>query len=294
MATVDYNIGFGGWRTYGEFFLQDFNGEYAKFQNPSHPDKFGFDIGFELRGYLITKNHKMSDIAEFIIANMYVNFEYAIVSKYCYARTSNYNVEFVRNEYKYAYDPDNQPSQATVDKENSIGNFLGFMYGPNSDCIDIAIGWRSDLYNVKEDSAEYQGDVYFQSFKKKMIPKRLFKIQLHFRNFRLGDGRNVILPYYGDQHPSYWLTAEEIAANNGSSDKSTMGTNNGTEFLAQVLQIGDIVDLNVYGDIIKFSKFVLGMESKFTFTWNTYYPFNPPYQYTTFDFKWDIGIEITW
>jgi len=210
LAGVDFNIGFNGWRIFGEFLVDDFNGEYFKFQKPSHPDKFAFTLGFELRGYLLTKYIKMSSLAAFIVGNLYVNFEYGIVSKYTYSRDSNFNYEYVRDEYKGRYKSSNPPSAATVEKVNRIGNFLGFMYGPNSDSIDVAIGWRSDLYNVKEYSAGYQGDVYFQSFKEKRIPKRLFKIQLHFRNYRLGDERDVIMPYYWNEHPTYDLdTGEE-------------------------------------------------------------------------------------
>ncbi len=284
LAGIDFNIGFNGWRIYGEFLLDDFNGEYFKFQNPSHPDKFGFILGGELRGYLFTKYIYFDPLTKFILSNFYINIEYGIVSKYTYSRDSNFNYEYVRQEYKFRYDTV-PPSDKDINTTNRVGNFLGFMYGPNSDCLDIAIGWRSDLYNVNEYTAGYQGDIYFNSFKTKVIPKRLFKIQLHFRNYRLGDGRDVILPYYGNQSAQYDLDTSEA--------KSKMGTSNGTEFLKQVLEIGDIVDLNVYADIVRLSRFIFGIENKFIFTWRTFYPFTHA-QYTTFNFRWEFGVIINW
>ena len=97
------------------------------------------------------------------LSNLYINFEYGVVSKYTYARDSNFNYEYVRDEYPKRYDIQ-PPSEKRREEVNRIGNFLGFMYGPNSDCIDIAIGWRNDLKNVKEYTAGYQADEYFYSF----------------------------------------------------------------------------------------------------------------------------------
>jgi len=286
LAGVDFNIGFHGWRFYGEFFIDDFNlGEYLQFKDGSHPDKFAFILGGELRGYLFTRYIQMPPLAEFIISNLYFNIEYGIVSKYTYSRDSNFNYEYVRDEYKFRYDPDDPPSQKRVKEVNRVGNFLGFMYGPNSDCLDIAIGWRSDLFNVKEYNAGYAGDEYFYSLKNKQIPKRLIKLQLHYRHYRLGDERDVIMPYYWNEHPSYDLETGE--------EKSTLGTSRGTEFLTQVHEIGDILDLNIYGDVVRFSRFVLGLETKFMWQWITYYPFTSDSE-TLFMFKWDFGIILSW
>jgi hypothetical protein len=223
----------------------------------------------------------MSDMEKFIFGNMYFNFEYGIASKYCYSRESNYNYEYVRDEYKNRYF-DTKPTQEERDKVNRTGNFLGFMYGPNSDSIDVA---------------GYQADVYFDSFKEKRVPERLFKIQIHFRNYRLGDERDVIMPYYWNDHPSYNLET--------GKEKNEVGMSRGTEFLNQVLEIGDIVDLSLYSDIISFSKFVLGFDTKFEFKWQTYFPFvsrdlynetkgQYGFQHTDFHFKWDFGITLSW
>ncbi len=285
LSGIDFNIGFKGWRVYGEIFIDDFNlGEYIKFKNESHPNKIGLIFGGELRGYIFTRNFKLSPIADFILSNLYINFEYGVVSKYTYSRDSNFNYEYVRDEYTKRYG-DAPPSESKIEEVNRIGNFLGFMYGPNSDCIDFAIGWRSDLYNVKEYSADYQADVYFQSFKKIIIPKRLFKIQLHFRNYRLGDERDVIMPYYWNEHPSYDLETGD--------EKDEFGTSRKTEFLSRVVEIGEILDLNIYSDIVKLSRFVLGLESKFLFKWQTFDPFTSS-QHTDFIFRWEFGAILSW
>jgi len=289
MAGIDFNIGFNGWRLYGELLFDDSNtGAYLIGLKEKHPIKLGLIFGGELRGYLFTRFLNLNPIADFILKNIYINFEYGVVSKYMYARDSNFNYEYVRYEYTDRYDEDDPPDDDEVERVNRIGNFLGFMFGPNSNCIDFAVGWRSDLYDVEEYTAGYQNDVYFHSLKDKMIPKRLIKMQFHFRYYRLGDERNVIMPYFWNENPNYHLdtgkakTAEEF------------GTSRGTEFLKQVLEIGTIIDFNFYFDIVRFSRFVLGLESKLLFHWITYYPFTSS-QYTDLkEVRWEIGIIVSW
>ena len=242
-------------------------------------------IGGELRGYLFTRYIRFSKLAEFILSNLYINIEYGIVSKYTYARDSNFNYEYVRQEYPYRYDI-REPSEEEVAKRNRTGNFLGFMYGPNSDCLDIAIGWRSDLSNVKEYTADYQADVYFDSLKKKKIPPRLFKIQIHWRQYRLGDERDVIKPYWWNEHPNYDLYYAD-------GTKNEAGVSRGTEFLAKIEEIGDILDISIYSDIIRINRFVLGAETKFFFFWQTLDPWTASTT-TIFDFRWEFGLIISW
>ncbi|MBN2544165.1 MAG: hypothetical protein JXB50_00110 [Spirochaetes bacterium] len=291
LAQVDFNIGFHGWRFYGEFFADDNNGNYFKFAEPLHPDKFAFILGGEIRGYLFTRYIRIPKLAEFIINNLYINFEYGIVSKYTYARESNFNYEYVRNEFKerYSEDSDGNPNytSTTAASVNRVGNFLGFMYGPNSDCIDFAIGWRSDLWNTKEAPAEYQADVYFESFKEKRIPDRLFKLQLHFRQYRLGDERDVIRPYYWNEHWYYDMNTGE------KKDSDKLGTSRKTEFLTRVLEIGHIFDINVYGDIVRLGNFVLGLEAQFYFHWRTFNPFTPKAN-VLFEPRYEMGMIISW
>ncbi len=285
LAGVDFNIGFNGWRFYGELFHDDSNlGAYLQFKNEYQPNKIGIVFGGELRGYAITRFFKLDPVVEYILSNLYINFEYGVVSKYTYSRDSNFNYEYVRDEYPRRYDVQ-PPDSKRREEVNRIGNFLGFMYGPNSDCIDFAIGWRNDLKNVKEYTADYQADEYFHSFKKKIIPKRFFKMQLHFRNYRLGDERDVTMPYYYNEHPSIDLDT--------GKEKDEYGTSRGTEFLANVVEIGEDLDFSIYGDVIRLSRFVLGLESKFLFQWRTYYPYTPD-QHTDFSFRWEFGTIISW
>lgn len=285
LAGADFNIGFKGWRVYGELFFDDFVGEYFKFEAAPQPVKMGFVIGGELRGYLFTNYIKFSPIVEFILNGFYFNIEYGVVSKYTYARDANFNYEYVREEYQTRFDIE-EPAQKEINSVNRIGNYLGFMYGPNSDCFDIAIGWRNDLKNIKEYNAEYQADVYFDSQKKKTVPQRLFKAQIHYRRYRLGDERNVIMPFWWNYHPAY-----ELYYADGSSNKK--GVSRGTEFLAKVLEIGNILNLELYSDIFRFNRFVLGAETKFHFKWQTFLPWTPSV-YTEFNFRWEFGLIISW
>jgi hypothetical protein len=289
--SIDFNIGFYGWRTYGEFMLDDVNAEYLKFQTPNHPDRMSFILGAELRGYLFTRYFKMNPIAEYIIKNLYVNFEYGFVSRYVYSRDSNYNYEYVRAEYLDTYDPTHPPSQSDIDRVNRTGNFIGFMYGGNSDCIDFSIGWRSDLYNVTEYTAGYMADIYLDRDRKKVLPDRLIKIQLHYRHYRLGNGRNVIVPYYGNEHYTYDL--DNYFDSDGDGNTSNDRTNRITDFLRVVLQEGNIFDINLYSDIFKIDRFVIGAESEFNFTWTTKFP-GTAASTTDFAFRWDFGIVVTW
>jgi hypothetical protein len=293
----DCSIGFNGWKLYGELMIDDGNAGYLKFSSPSHPDRLGFVFGAELRGYLFTKYIKMDKIASYIVSNLYVNCEYGAVSKYTYDRDSNYSYEYVRQEYLGKYDPAHPPSQTEIDKINRIGNFIGFMYGSNSDCFDFSVGWRNDLSNVKENNAEYQADVYLDSLKKKKLPDRLIKIQLHYRRYRLGDERNVIVPFFYNEHYAYDLDPDFDS--NGDGDPTNdapglvAGLNRKTEFLSVVVEEGDLFDINVYSDIFKASRFTIGAETKFGFNWITKYP-GTAFSSTTFNFKWDLGISLNW
>jgi len=287
MLGGDFNIGFNGWRFYGEALIDDSNGEYFQFKSPSHPDKLAFLVGLEFRGYLLTTYLKLPREAELIVENLYVNFEYGVVSKYTFSRDPNFNYEYVRDEYRQKYDYSNPPAQSEIDRVNRVGNFIGFMYGPNSDCIDCAIGWRSDLFNVKEYNTgnPREGsptDEYFQSMKKKKYPDRLIKLQLHYRHYRLGDERDVIMPFYWNEHPVYDENHDGVA-----------GTLRRTEFLARVVEVGNFMDLNLYSDIIRIDRFVVGAETKFNFLWKTL-NYGLATENTTFNFRWDIGLIISW
>jgi hypothetical protein len=135
-----------------------------------------------LRGYLFDKYLPLPRKVSNIIKNLYLNFEMATVSRYCFSRDDNYNYEYVRDEYPYKYYPSNYalvknkdgslkyPDYIEYTEEmsrriNRIGNFIGYKYGSNSDSFDIAIGWRNDLYNVKDSRADYITDRYYESLK---------------------------------------------------------------------------------------------------------------------------------
>jgi hypothetical protein len=288
----DWNIGFSGWRFYGEFMMDDSNGEFFKFAQPSHPDKVAFLLGGEIRGYLFTRYLPVHDTADFILRNFYFNMEYAITSKYTYSRDPNFNYEYVRAEYTGKYLIDKPPTQQTINEVNRIGNFIGYQYGGNADSFDIALGWRSDLWNVKEFSADNHADDYFYSMKKKKFPDRLFKAQIHYRHYRLGDERNVILPYYANDHN--WFDEDSHLDSDLDGDTDEGGfTNRRTEFLRVVLEEGHLMDLSFYGDVIRLSSFTIGLETGFNFNWKVLLPYS---QRSTvdFSFRWDFAVSILW
>lgn len=308
---LDFNIGFDGWRFYGEMMIDDANGEYFKFMQPDHPDRVAFLLGGELRGSLFTKYFRVPKIADIILSNLYINAEYGIVSKYTYSRDSNYNYEYVRDEYAYSYWPEeykenNDPdyvkyisefpdadySLAESSRVNRVGNFLGFMYGSNSDSLDIAIGWRNDLVNVRDYSAGYRADVYYDSLENKSYPERLVKFQIHYRRYRLGDDRDVVMPFYMNEHFFYDLNI--YVDSDGDGDFENDKSDRRTEFLSNVVKTGDNLNLSFYTDIIKISRFVLGFETQGSFEWSTYFPNNPDKSYTDFQFKLDFGAIISW
>ena len=308
MFTLDFNIGFDGWRIYGEALIDDSDAYYTVFNKPRFPDRVAFLLGGELRGYLFTKYFKIYGIGDYILSNMYVNFEYGIASKSVFSRDANVNYEFIRQEYVDRFNPKNPPTKTEADMYNRTGNFIGFMYGNNSDSIDIAVGFRSDLKTVKEYKADYQGDVYFDSFKKKPIPDRLFKMQLHYRFYRFGDERNVIVPFYNNEHyyydedPNLDTNGDGIPDNDslkgvGGSDspfgESKSGTNRRTEFIRIPVMIGNILDFSFYSDIFRISKFVFGFENTINFHWKTYNPFSSG-ERTDFVFKFDFAFTLSW
>ena len=90
------------------------------------------------------------------------------------------------------------------------------------------------------------------------------------------------MPFYWNEHPIYDLDQDGEG-----------GTDRRTEFLAYVLEMGDIFDINIYSDILRINRFVLGMETKFNFYWHTMYPFTPSAS-TTFIFRWEFGIILSW
>ena len=285
---LDFNIGFHGWRLFGEVLIDDSNGEYFKFAVPTHPDKVAFLIGGELRGYLFTRYIKMPSKLDYFLRNLYINFEYSITSKYIFSRDSNFHYEYVREEYLDYYYSNNPPQTGEINKINRVGNFIGYMYGPDSDCIDVAIGWRNDLPSVKEDPAEYQADVYLDSLQNEEKPDRLIKVQLHYRHYRLGDSRNVILPYGTNEHPSYDIDWYTDTNGDGNLTNDTDGTNYRTSFMTGVFQHGNILDLNYYMDLIRISRFIMGIETKFYFHW-----YKQQYASHDLQFRWDLGLVIS-
>ncbi len=288
---LDFQIGFNGWRVYGELLVDDSDAFFLMFKYPIFPNRIGAVLGGEIRGYLFTRYLKPPKAAEFFLKNLYINFEYAITSKYVYSRDHVCNYEYVREEYQKAYDPRNPISQTELDRVQRVGNFLGYMYGNNADSFDIAVGWRNDIDQVKDYGAEYQTDVYYDSFKKKKFVDRLFKLQLHYRHYRLGDERNIIAPYYMNEHYYYDVDPDLDSDGDGIKDNDT--SNRDTEFLRVVLEEGNIFDINFYSDIFRITRFVIGIETKFNFHWRTRLP-RTSAETTDFVFKWEIASVITW
>ncbi len=296
--SFDFNIGFGGWNVYGEMMVDDLDGYYILQKTPHLPDRIGFVIGGEIRGYLFTNLLKSSRIVDYIFGNMYLNFEYAIVSKYTYSRDNLYNYEFVREEW---IDPANPEasyyqgktvmSQADADYINRTGNFIGYMYGPNSDSIDFAIGWRNDLESVKNYRADYQGDIYFDSMKDKKYPNRLFKMQLHYRLYRLGTGRNVVANFYENEH--YYFDIDPDLDSDGDGVTDNDYSDRKTEFIRNVKEMGNKLDFSIYTDIFRVSKFVVGLDMNFKFEWRTMYPFTYR-EKTTFSFGFEFAGIVSW
>lgn len=304
MFSVDFNVGFDGWRVYGEMFVDDIDARHIFLMQVSIPERVGFQLGGELRGYLFTKYISMPRRADYILSRLYVNFEYTIVSKYTYSRDGDHNYEFVRDEYTSEYNPANPPDKATVDRVNRTGNFIGFMYGNNSDCIDLAVGWRTDLKNIREYTAGYQGDVFFDSKKKKKISDiHLFKVQLHWRMFRLGDERNVTMPYYWNEHyyfemdPNVDTNGDGINDNDEDDDDSPGDTQSGTnrrgEFVRVPVYIGNIVDLALYTDIFRLGRTVVGLDLNFNWFMGTTNPFTQDH-FTDVNFKFEFAFTFAW
>ncbi|MCG8569811.1 MAG: hypothetical protein MJB14_06700 [Spirochaetes bacterium] len=286
----DWNIGFYGWRFYGEIIIDDSNAEWVTFKNPTHPDKVGFVVGGEIRGYLFTRYIQMPKIAQFIVKNLYINFEYSITSKYIFSRDPNVYYEYVLADYPYRYDENSEVDQSIVDEVNRVGNFIGYMFGPNSDCLDIAIGWRNDLQTVTNSPAQYQIDQYFDSFQDHKKPNRLLKMQLHYRKYRLGDNRNVLVPYGTNEHASYDDDMEYDSNGDGILDNDA-GTDFRTSFMTGVAETNHIMDINVYSDLARISRFIFGLETKLTFHWRVIDPqtINSKLHHT---FRMDIGFII--
>ncbi|HOJ64555.1 MAG TPA: hypothetical protein PLE45_09050 [Spirochaetota bacterium] len=287
----DFNIGFKGWRVYGELMVDDSEAFFLMFRYPIFPNRVGFVIGGELRGYLFSNYIKLPKYFNFIFGNMYINMEYGVVSKYTYSRDDNNNYEYVRQEYQNKYYTTAPVSQEELNRIQRVGNFIGFMYGSNSDCFDIAIGWRNDLVDVRGYAAEYQGDIYFDSFKNKKIVDRLFKFQIHYRHYRLGDERNILTPFYMNEH--YYFDLDQDLDSDGDGNKTNDHSNRETEFLRIILEEGNQLDFHIYSDIIRISRFIIGIESKFNFIWTTFHPYTWKEE-TNFTFRWEIGLSIIW
>ena len=165
------------------------------------------------------------------------------------------------------------------------------MYGNNADCFDMAIGWRNALFQTKENTAEYQGDVYYDSFSKKKVIDRLFKIQFHYRHYRLGDERNIIAPYYMNEH--YYFDVDQDLDSDGDGDKENDASNRETEFLRVIVEEGNIFDISIYSDIFKVTRFAVGVETKFNFIWQTFNPRSVA-EKTDFTFRWEIAFSVSW
>lgn len=288
---LDFNIGFNGWRFYGEMLIDDSDGFFVTFKPSMFPNRVAFVLGGELRGCLFTRYIHMSKPAEFFIGNMYINLEYGVTSKYCYTRDNNNNYEYVRQEYRKKYSAANPMTTAEIKRIQRQGNFLGFMYGNNADCFDIAIGWRNDLEQTQSYIAGYQNDRYFDAQKQKKEINRLFKVQLHYRHYRLGDERNVVAPFYANEHYYFDVDKEFDSDGDGIADNDT--SNRRTEFLRIVEEQGDIFDINIYSDLFRIARFTMGMETKFNFIWQTYHPLTIAQQ-TDFTFKWEIAFVVSW
>ena len=305
---LDFSVGFDGWRLYGELMIDDANGEYLKFQQPDHPDRVAFMLGGELRGYLFDKYLPLPRKVSNIIKNLYVNFEMATISRYCFSRDDNYNYEYVREEYPFKYYPSNYALVKNTDgslkypdyieyteemsrKINRIGNFIGYKYGSNSDSFDIAIGWRNDLYNVKDSRADYITDRYYESLKENRRPDRLLKMQLHYQHYRLGTDRDVVLPFYMNEHFYYNLNLYDEQGNPLTGEDAEGGTDLRTGFIDEVLFAGDTLDFNIYADLFHFNRGIVGLEMKHSFIWGTTYP-NSDNASTEFTYKFDMGIII--
>lgn len=175
------------------------------------------------------------------------------------------------------------------ERVNRIGNYIGFMYGPNSDCLDIAIGWRNDLNAVEETNAGYIADRYFDSMKKKYYPDRLIKFQAHYRRWRLGDGRDVVVPFYNNEH--YFYDNNPYLDSDGDGDPENDKTDLRTGFLEVVLEEHNDFYISFYMDLLKVSRNTLGIELETDFLLSTYLP-NTDSSATYLDVKFDIAAII--
>ena len=169
-----------------------------------------------------------------------------------------------------------------------IGNFIGYMYGNNADSFDIAIGWRNDLFNVTETSTNYITDRYYESERKKKNFNRLLKIQLHYRHYRLGDYRDVVMPYYLNQHFYYDLDPYTDLDGDGDPQMIPLLC---TGFVDKFLERGNIFDVSVYSDLFRINRFVTGVESKFEIKAITTSP-ETKYEITNFHFTFDVAFII--
>ena len=288
---LDFNIGFNGWRFYGEMLIDDSDGFFVTFKPSIFPNRLAFVLGGELRGELITRYIRLPKAADFFVTNLYINAEYGVASKYCYTRDDNNNYEYVRQEYRTKYSASNPMTKSEINYIQRRGNFLGFMYGNNADCFDLAIGWRNDLKQTQNYVVGYQNDRYFESQTQKKEINRLFKIQFHYRHYRLGDERNVVCPFYSNEHYFFDVDKDLDTDGDGITDNDT--SNRRTEFLRIVEEQGDIFDINIYSDLFRVTRFTMGMETKFNFIWQTYHPLTIA-QRTDFTFKWEIAFVASW
>ncbi len=288
---ADFNIGFKGWRIYGEALLDDWDGSFLLLKEEVMPVRSAFVLGGEIRGYLFTEFFKTNDLMSFILGNLYFNFEYAVTSKYVYSREPSHNYEYVREEITSTYNPQNPFSQSEVDYHQRRGNFIGYMYGNNADSIDLAIGWRSDLMSTKEYLADYQNDIYFDSINgDPAVPNKVVKVQLHYRRYRLGDERSVSTPFYINEHFYYDIDPDLDSDLDGNKENDLSYRK--SEFLKIVLTEGHIFDINIYTDLFRISSFYFGLESNFYFEWVVNNPYTR-YSTTDFEFKFNLAFIVT-
>jgi hypothetical protein len=287
----DFQIGFDGWKFYGEFLLDDSDGFFVTMKHPNFPNRLALLLGGELRGCLFTKYIHMSRPAKFILGNLYINFEYGVASKYCYSRDDNCNYEYVRQEFRDMFYARNPISQKELAQVQRTGNFIGFMYGNNADCVDLAIGWRNDLEQTTSSRAGFKNDEYFESMYKKKEINRLFKLQLHYRHYRLGDERSVVTPFYSNEH--YYYDCDPDLDTDGDGNKTNDTSNRQTEFLRIVTECGDIFDISLYSDLFRVTRFTFGLDTKFTFQWVTTHPMTIA-QSTDFTFLWQLAFTVIW
>ena len=116
-------------------------------------------------------------------------------------------------------------------------------------------------------------------------------MQLHYQHYRLGTDRDVVLPFYMNEHFFYKLNLYDEEGNPLTGEDAKGGTDLRTGFIDTGLFAGDTLDFNIYADLFHFNRGIFGLEMKHTFMWETTLP-DTSKANTEFTYKFDIGIIL--